>query len=109
MHEPVIFPENARVSPEAIDFVKGLLTRDVNRRLGVKERGFRDLMNHAWFRNIQWDLLANKQCTPPFIPDVSFGSEIILGLITDPTFYRANVPTLIQPMNWKRSYWKIIL
>ncbi|CDS11161.1 hypothetical protein LRAMOSA03424 [Lichtheimia ramosa] len=69
MHEPVIFPENARVSPEAIDFVKGLLTRDVNRRLGVKERGFRDLMNHAWFRNIQWDLLANKQCTPPFIPD----------------------------------------
>ncbi|KAI9319819.1 kinase-like protein, partial [Dichotomocladium elegans] len=69
IHEPLMFPENTRVSSEAISFVRGLLTRDIQQRLGVDDRGFRQLQEHPWMRSIQWDLLESKQCSPPFIPD----------------------------------------
>jgi hypothetical protein len=47
------------------------LTRDINKRLGVGEKGFRRLMSHSWLQHIQWELVETKQLDPPFIPDVS--------------------------------------
>ena len=84
MHEPLCFPENSRISPEAMDFIKGLLTRDINRRLGFKEKGFNQLVSHPWLRNIQWELLESKQATPPFIPDVSF---LLVKLLSNTLFF----------------------
>ncbi|KAI8340821.1 kinase-like domain-containing protein [Chlamydoabsidia padenii] len=69
LHDPIAFPESSRISQEARDFIGGLLTRDINRRLGVGEKGFRRLMAHPWLQHIQWELLESKQAVPPFIPD----------------------------------------
>ncbi|ORZ00897.1 kinase-like domain-containing protein [Syncephalastrum racemosum] len=69
LHEPLVFPENHRVSPEAIDCIKGLLTRDVTRRLGATDKAYRRFLGHAWFKDIQWDLLETKAADPPFTPD----------------------------------------
>ncbi|KAF7727659.1 hypothetical protein EC973_007317 [Apophysomyces ossiformis] len=69
LREPVKFPENSRVSGEAIDLIKGLLTRDIKQRLGVDEAGFQRLQNHPWFKGIDWFALEAKEAQPPFVPD----------------------------------------
>ncbi|KAI8099861.1 kinase-like domain-containing protein [Halteromyces radiatus] len=69
LHDNITFPESSHISQEARDFITGLLTRDINRRLGVGEKGFRRLMAHPWLQHIQWDLLESEQAVPPFIPD----------------------------------------
>ncbi|KAI7847271.1 kinase-like domain-containing protein [Circinella umbellata] len=101
MHEPLCFPENSRISPEAMDFVKGLLTRDINRRLGFKEKGFNQLVSHPWLRNIQWELLESKQASPPFIPDSKRANF-------DPTHELEEIllednPLIVRKRNPKRS------
>lgn len=121
------------MSPEAIDCIKGLLTRDVTRRLGATDKGYRRFLGHAWFKDIQWDLLETKAADPPFTPDVSLSRQFLL-IDLDPChvnvppfpssspflliiffFFpwtrilnRANVPTLTRPTNWRRSYSKTI-
>ncbi|KAI8067991.1 kinase-like domain-containing protein [Gongronella butleri] len=69
LHDAVVFPDSSHLSPEAKDFIHGLLTRDINKRLGVGEKGFRRLMQHPWVRHIDWNNLENKQAVPPFTPD----------------------------------------
>ncbi|KAI8093540.1 putative camp-dependent protein kinase [Halteromyces radiatus] len=69
LNEQLEFPDDPPVSPEAIQVIKGLLTRDVSQRLGVGDQGFQDLKSHPWFKTIQWQRLEAKQVEPPFIPD----------------------------------------
>ncbi|KAK4513556.1 uncharacterized protein ATC70_005558 [Mucor velutinosus] len=69
LHDNVHFPENHKLSPQAIDFIKCLLTRDVKSRIGVGKQGFQRLMRHPWFNGIPWELLEPKQVEPPFAPD----------------------------------------
>lgn len=59
------------MSQEAISFIKELLTRDVSRRMGVNEAGFKRLKDHAWVSGMCWDILHSKTVGAPFIPDVS--------------------------------------
>ncbi|KAL7310039.1 hypothetical protein PS15m_010847 [Mucor circinelloides] len=69
LHDNVHFPENHKLSPQAIDFIKCLLTRDIKSRIGVGKQGFQRLMRHPWFNGIPWELLEPKQVEPPFVPD----------------------------------------
>ncbi|KAI7857602.1 kinase-like protein [Circinella umbellata] len=69
MHDPIEFPDDTNLSSEAIDFVQGLLTRDISQRLGFGPNGFRRLQQHSWFKEYDWKQLEAKQGTPPFIPD----------------------------------------
>lgn len=71
LHDPVHFPDTHKVSAEAMDFIKCLLTRDVKSRIGVGPQGFQRLKSHPWFYGIQWDKLESKEAEPPFAPDVS--------------------------------------
>lgn len=64
------FPDNHKISPEAIDFIKCLLTRDITSRIGYGDKNFQRLMSHPWFVGIPWDRLESKQAEPPFVPDV---------------------------------------
>ncbi|KAF5333342.1 hypothetical protein D9611_002197 [Ephemerocybe angulata] len=50
-------------------FVKGLLNRNPKNRLGA-QRDAAELKEHPFFKNIDWEALANKQVTPPFKPVV---------------------------------------
>ena len=54
-------------SKESVEFINSCLKRKDSRRLGFTG-GVRDLKNHIWFKNYDWDSLFNKTLISPFIP-----------------------------------------
>lgn len=53
---------------ECFDFIAQLLDSNEKTRLGTGKRGSRKVKAHAFFKDIQWNLLAQKQIPPPFMP-----------------------------------------
>lgn len=70
--ESLRFPDCAeeKCTKDGIYAIAAFLDRDINRRLGCKARGagFEDIVNHPWFRSIDWDLLDRRELEPPFVP-----------------------------------------
>ncbi|CAM6087483.1 unnamed protein product [Calypogeia fissa] len=60
------FPEEAKLSAEAKDFISRLLC-DVEHRLGT--RGVDEMKNHPWFRGTPWDKLYDMEAA--FKPEVT--------------------------------------
>jgi hypothetical protein len=54
-------------SKESMDFFNRCLKRKENKRLGFLG-GCKELMNHNWFNNFDWDALFKKEMNSPFIP-----------------------------------------
>ncbi|GAA93946.1 uncharacterized protein L969DRAFT_92148 [Mixia osmundae IAM 14324] len=58
------------VSQEGLACVRGLLQRDINKRLGCAAMGgLQGLKAHPWFRDFDWQAVESKSATAPFIPD----------------------------------------
>ena len=53
-------------SENSRDFINKLLQRRPVKRLGYT--GIRELKNHVWMKDINWDLLKNKKIRSPFVP-----------------------------------------
>ena len=66
---PLRFPDSFDVA--ARDLVTKLLERTPTRRLGVLVRGPMDVLEHPWFRGIDWDKLKQEAVRPPFKPKVA--------------------------------------
>ncbi|KAG6886079.1 hypothetical protein C0993_004069 [Termitomyces sp. T159_Od127] len=62
------FPKGV-INEDGKQFVKGLLNRNPNHRLGAN-RDANELKEHPFFKSIDWKALALKQVTPPFKPIV---------------------------------------
>ncbi|KAG5343020.1 hypothetical protein C0989_000010 [Termitomyces sp. Mn162] len=62
------FPKGV-INEDGKQFVKGLLNRNPNHRLGAN-RDAAELKEHSFFKTIDWKALALKQVTPPFKPHV---------------------------------------
>lgn len=54
-------------SPEYKSFILAVLRKIPSNRLGVN-MNFASIMNHAFFRNTDWDQISNRQTKPPFVP-----------------------------------------
>lgn len=65
----VRFPKEV-LSPEGRLFVKGLLNRNPKHRLGALNDA-RELKEHEFFRDVDWNLLRTKNIPPPFKPHLS--------------------------------------
>ncbi|EFQ98218.1 AGC/AKT protein kinase [Nannizzia gypsea CBS 118893] len=65
----VRFPRDA-LSAEGRNFVKGLLNRNPEHRLGYRDDA-KELMAHPFFHDIDWVVLANKGVIPPFKPTLT--------------------------------------
>ncbi|KAG7665381.1 SCH9 [[Candida] subhashii] len=65
----VRFPKEV-LSPEGRAFVKGLLNRNPKHRLGATNDA-RELRAHAFFNDIDWELLRKKSIPPPFKPHIT--------------------------------------
>ncbi|TRY56252.1 hypothetical protein DNTS_028560 [Danionella cerebrum] len=60
------------LSVKAASVLKGFLNKEPKERLGCHpQTGFADIMAHAFFRNVDWDLMEQKQVVPPFKPNIS--------------------------------------
>jgi serine/threonine protein kinase len=68
LHNEVLFP--VWLSKEAVSFIRGLLIKDRERRLGCGPTGADDLKAHVFFRGIDWEKLERREVEPPFKPKV---------------------------------------
>jgi len=62
------------ISPESKSLLEGLLTREVDKRLGT--RGGDEVKAHPWFKGLDWDALNRKEIDPPFKPKVKSEADI---------------------------------
>nr|XP_024215310.1 atypical protein kinase C isoform X4 [Halyomorpha halys] len=57
------------LSVKAASVLKGFLNKKPQDRLGCsKETGFMDIVNHPFFKSIDWEMLEQKQVQPPHKP-----------------------------------------
>lgn len=68
------FPRGA-IGDDGKQFVKGLLNRNPKHRLGAENDAL-DLKNHAFFKDIDFTALSQKQLTPPFKPSVESDESV---------------------------------
>ncbi|NP_001084068.1 protein kinase C iota L homeolog [Xenopus laevis] len=60
------------LSVKAASVLKSFLNTDPKDRLGCHpQTGFADIQGHQFFRNVDWDLMEQKQVVPPFKPNIS--------------------------------------
>lgn len=59
------------LSPEAVDILKKLLTRDPTRRLGCGPGDALELKNHPYFKAIDWTALREGRIPAPWVPLVT--------------------------------------
>jgi len=58
------------LSVRASKVLKEFLNKDPQERLGCGEGRFQDIVNHDFFKTINWPMLERKQITPPYKPFV---------------------------------------
>ena len=54
-----------------------MFQKNPDMRLGSGENGVNDLMNHPFFKNIDWNSIYNKKIKPPFTPKFNSESDIV--------------------------------
>ncbi|WVF71874.1 hypothetical protein IAT40_006684 [Kwoniella sp. CBS 6097] len=74
MKHEVLFPESTPVTSFCKSFIRKLLIKDENKRLGSGS-GASEVKSHKWFGSVNWGLLRNM--TPPIIPAESNGVDAI--------------------------------
>jgi len=62
--------EKCTLSDNAKDFVRNLVSLEVEGRLGTKE-GSTELRNHAWFAGFDFEVVRNQTQKAPFLPDIT--------------------------------------
>jgi protein kinase X len=69
----VRFP--AEFGPITRSLLSGLLTLNKSRRLGNLAGASSDVMNHEFFRHVNWDAVRRKQLTAPWKPPVKHSGD----------------------------------
>lgn len=55
-------------------FIKGLLEKDPEKRLGAN--GIEEIMNHEYFAGLDWEELKLRKLTPPYNPRVKDQTDV---------------------------------
>ncbi|CAF4074967.1 unnamed protein product [Adineta steineri] len=64
------FRPRSAFSDNLIDVIRGLLQKDLTKRLGMMFNGVNDIKKHVWFRDIDWLQIFLKKVRAPWIPDI---------------------------------------
>lgn len=67
LHDDVLYP--VWLSPAAVAVLKGFMTKQPARRLGVAG-GAQGIKSHAFFKDVDWEALEQRKVKPPFKPRV---------------------------------------
>ncbi|ESK97247.1 agc pka protein kinase [Moniliophthora roreri MCA 2997] len=61
----------AAFSPLATDLILRLMEGDPSKRYGNLRHGAGDVFAHGWFREVDWDKLANREIIAPYLPKIN--------------------------------------
>ncbi|KAJ2970702.1 hypothetical protein NUW54_g12672 [Trametes sanguinea] len=61
----------SHVDPLSKDIIKAFLHPDRTKRLGNLIGGTQDVLDHPWFRGVDWDALERREIRAPIIPHVA--------------------------------------
>jgi hypothetical protein len=64
------------LSSEAKALVRDLLEKDPKKRLGYGPDGSKRVMEHVFFKKINWARLANREIPSPFRPETKVRSAV---------------------------------
>ncbi|GMF26268.1 unnamed protein product [Phytophthora fragariaefolia] len=67
-NDPLVFPSKPVLTDDLKSILRGFLQKDPTKRLGTN---ISDILEHPFFRGIDWDLLLKKQITPPWKPKLA--------------------------------------
>ncbi|GAV00767.1 hypothetical protein RvY_11568 [Ramazzottius varieornatus] len=77
LEKVIRIPRNLRV--EAASVLKGFLNKDPTERLGCKENGVNEILDHVFFKTINFEQLEAKHIPPPFKPQVHASTDAADG------------------------------
>ena len=68
---------------DSIDLCTKLLKKEPKKRLGYN--GCKDIMDHPWFKEVDWQMIISDREVPPYIPpkDVNAASQSEIGVFED--------------------------
>jgi len=55
---------------DSVSILQQLLTRDPAERLGSGPTDAQEVMSHAFFRNVNWQDIADRKVAAPFLPQI---------------------------------------
>ena len=62
---------SAAFNENATDIIMKLMEGDPSRRYGNLRHGAGDVFAHPWFREVDWDRLASRLITAPYLPRIN--------------------------------------
>lgn len=76
LHDDVLYP--VWLSKEATNILKAFMTKNPSKRLGCVEPqgGEQAILQHSFFRDINWDDLEKLKVEPPFKPKIKFKKDV---------------------------------
>lgn len=101
--EPAFHP--SKFDDNAIDLCKRLLDKNEKTRLGAN--GSQDIMEHLYFREVDWDLMISDKTLPPSVPpkDVNACSQSDIGNFKEDKEFLEAVITDKDNENYKDWDW----
>ena len=63
------------LSDEAKNLLHALLEKDISKRLGCGAEGTKEVKNHPFFNDVDWDAVYRKELTPPIVPAFDVAEE----------------------------------
>ncbi|EGR30822.1 protein kinase domain protein [Ichthyophthirius multifiliis] len=90
-------------SKDASDIIQALLQNDPDKRLG--KNGCKEIKEHIFFQDIDWDKLKNLEIQPPFVPklkneyDLQYISSEFKNQVIDETYYKIGITSQQQNGN----------
>ena len=72
-----------KFSDTAADLCRKLLDKDQNKRLG--KNGCEEIMEHPWFKDLNWEMIKCDKTKPPFVPlrDINALTQSEIGVFTE--------------------------
>lgn len=61
----------AQFNENATDIIMKLMEGDASRRYGNLRHGAGDVFAHPWFREVDWERLAAREITAPYLPRIN--------------------------------------
>ena len=87
--DPVFDPK--KFDSDAADLCRKLLDKDEKKRLGVQ--GCKDIMDHPWFKDLNWESIITDRKKPPYVPpkDVNAASQSEIGTFAEDKTFQETV------------------